>query len=243
MVKKAICAIELLLVFVAICSFSYIVFYYYQSFSSKEEIEEIREQIPEIAEDDREDNGMLKAYSNLYKQNNDFSGWLKIDGTSIDYPVMQAKDNDFYMNKDFDKKYRYSGLPFADYQCNLYRTSTNIIIYAHNMRDGSMFATLEHYKNKEFYENNKRITFNTLYEKGEYEVIGALYTTPDKFNYHSFINTKSKVEFNTFIADVDRLKLYETSASVEFGDYLLTLSTCSYNSKNERFVVVAKRIN
>ena len=241
--KKLIAVIELLLILVVFVCAGFLGLYFYQGHKTKTEIEEIKEQIPEEVDYTKYRDGIFDAYYDLYTQNEDFSGWIKVPGTAIDYPVMQAGDNEFYLHRDFNKAYRYSGIPFADYQCDLYTPGANIIIYAHNMKDGSMFATLSKYKDKTFYEQNKIISFNTLYDTGEYEVIGAFRTTPKRFNYHEFTDDQSRADFDTFISGVKRLSLYDTGVSAEYGDKLLTLSTCAYNSDDERFVVVAKKID
>ena len=241
--KKLITVIELLLILVFLSCAGFLGFYFYQGHAAKVEIEELKKQLPDEVDYTQYHDGVFDAYYDLYTQNEDFSGWLKVPGTAIDYPVMQSKDNEFYLHRDFYKEYRYSGIPFADYQCDLYAPSANIIIYAHNMKDGSMFASLSKYKDKEFYEQNKIISFNTLYDTGEYEVIGAFRTTPARFNYHEFIDAQSKADFDIFISGVKRLSLYDTGVEAGYGDKLLTLSTCAYNSDDERFVVVAKKID
>ena len=242
-VKKLLTVVELLLILVVFACALFLGFYFYQSHQTKTEMVEIKEQIPEEVDYTKYRDGIFDVYYDLYTQNEDFSGWIKVPNTAIDYPVMQAEDNEFYLHSDFYKEYRYSGIPFADYQCDLYTPSTNIIIYAHNMKDGSMFASLSKYKDEEFYKQNKIISFNTLYDTGEYEVIGAFRTTPKQFNYHEFIDAKTRADFDTFISGVKRLSLYETDVNAEYGDRLLTLSTCSHNSDGERFVVVAKKID
>lgn len=242
--KKILTVIELLLIFIVLVCGVFLGLYLWQGHETKTEVEELKEQIPdEPDEEQTTDDGVFEAYYDLYKQNPDFVGWVKVPGTNIDYPVMQADDNEFYLHRSFDKDYRYSGMPFADYQCDMYTPSTNIIIYAHNMKDGSMFADLSDYEDKSFYERNKVISFNTLYSKGDYEVIGAFHTTPSRFAYHEFIDCAGAEEFDAFIAGVKERALYGTDSSASYGDKLLTLSTCAYGTDNDRFVVVAKKIN
>ena len=241
--KKLLTAVELLLILVVFGCAAFLGFYFYQGHQTKTEFEAIKEQIPEEVDYTKYRDGVFDAYYDLYMQNEDFSGWIKIQNTAIDYPIMQAKDNEYYLHRDFYKGYQYSGIPFADFQCDLYAPSTNIIIYAHNMKDGSMFAALSKYKDREFYKQNKIISFNTLYDTGEYEVMGAFRTTPERFNYHEFIDASDAAEFDAFVSEVKRLSFYDTGVSAEYGDKLLTLSTCAYNSADERLVVVAKKID
>lgn len=191
------------------------------------------------------ENGMLLGYYEAYKQNNDMVGWIKINDTKLNYPVMYRSDsNDYYLHRNFDKEYEYSGLPFLDTQCSLSPQSSNLIIYAHNMKDGSMFAVLTDYESKSYYEQHKIINFDTNYERGEYAVIAVFSTkigSEDEFRYNECINMNDS-EFLDYVNTAKALSFYETGQSAVPGDKLLTLSTCSYNRSNERTVVVAKKI-
>lgn len=247
MVRKLLTFTELLLILLAVCCAGYLGFYAYQSRSGKAEFEEIREQVGEQASknanEDRNADGILKEYEDLYNRNTDFCGWLKVMGTAVDYPVVKAGDNDFYMHRDFYKNYKYCGIPFMDYRCSINPDSTNIIIYAHNMKDGSMFKTLLNYDDKSFFDTNGTIEFNTLYDKNKYKLISVFYTTPEAFDYISFVDCNAKDEFDNYIEKIKALSLYDTGEDAMYGERLLTLSTCSYNKNNERFVVIAKREN
>lgn len=190
------------------------------------------------------ENGMIKKYYELYQRNNDLTGWLRVDGTNIDYPVMYTNEgNDFYLRRGFDKEKNASGMLFMDYECN-FSDSDNLIIYGHNMRSGTMFAELLKYRNKSFYEENGYISLDNLYNTGRYKVIGAFYAAKKtNFPYYEFVKAGSEQEFNDFVIRVKELSLYETNESAAYGQTLLTLSTCSYNSSDERFVVVAKKLD
>lgn len=189
------------------------------------------------------ENGMISKYYPLFQQNNDMTGWLKVDGTNIDYPVMYVNDgNEFYLNHGFDKKKNSSGMLFLDYECN-FSDSDNLIIYGHNMRSGTMLAQLLKYKNKSFFEENGYISLDSLYNTGRYRVIGAFYATKkEDFRYYEFVKASHEEEYNSYVTRVKELSLYETNETAAYGETLLTLSTCSYNSSDERFVVVAKKI-
>lgn len=189
------------------------------------------------------ENGMISKYYPLYQQNNDMTGWIKVDGTNIDYPVMYVNDNnEFYLRRGFDKKKNASGMLFLDYECN-FSDSDNLIIYGHNMRSGTMFAQLLKYKNKSFFDENGYISLDSLYNTGRYRVIGAFYATKKaNFPYYRFIKASGIDEYNSYVTRVKELSLYETNETAAYGETLLTLSTCSYNSSDERFVVVAKKI-
>ena len=188
-----------------------------------------------------------EKYAALFAQNNDFIGWIKIDGTNVNYPVMQTPNKpDFYLKRSFDKTYSDCGVPYIDEAC-MTGISNNLVIYGHHMNDGSMFSTLTKYKSKEFWESHKYITFDTLTDKQNYEVIAAFKTVvytdnADSFKYYQFVNAETAEEFNAYIGKCKELSLYDTGLNAEYGDKLITLSTCEYSRTNGRFVVVARLV-
>ena len=110
-------------------------------------------------------------YAAIYEQNHDFVGWLRIDGTNINYPVMQSPDSpNFYLKHSFDKEYSNYGVPYVQENCEL-GVSDNVTIYGHHMNDGSMFADLCKYESEDFYREHKTIHFDTMDGFGEYEVV------------------------------------------------------------------------
>lgn len=184
-----------------------------------------------------------EKYGALFEQNNDFVGWISIDETSIHYPVMQTPDNpDYYLKHGFDKAYSNYGVPYIDEGCAP-GLSNNIVIYGHHMNDGTMFADLCGYADRGFYEGHKTIRFDTLSGFGEYEVVATFRfnTNRDTFRYNEYTNM-DEAEFAEFLENVRARALYDTDMEVEYGDTLLTLSTCEYTYKNGRFVVVAKKV-
>lgn len=181
----------------------------------------------------------------LYELNNDFVGWLEIKNTNISYPIMQTENNrkDYYLRKNFYRQYSQLGTPYIAEYCNI-KTSDNVIIYGHHIKNNQMFGELEKYKNKEFYDNHKVINFNTIYENTDYEIIAVFKTVAyTGFEYYKFVNSNSKQEFDTFIKRCKELSFYATEKTAEYGDKLITLSTCEYSNKNGRLVVVAKKLN
>lgn len=195
----------------------------------------------------KEPDGRLKCYSELHSRNSDMVGWISIPDTQVSYPVMQQKDNNsFYLNHNFDKQKQSGGLPMLDYQCSMTEPSSNLIVYGHNMRNGSVFATLVKYKKKDFFEAHKLITLDSVYEHRIYRVIGVFNTkvgSAKEFKYHLETKLDTPESFDAYCKKVKGLSLYDTGENAEFGDELITLSTCSYGTSNERMVVVAKRIS
>lgn len=194
--------------------------------------------------EETEENGMLESYEELYRQNPDIVGWIKIEGTNINYPVMQSVDEaNFYLKHDFNREYSSYGCPYVQKNCNVTTPPDNIVIYGHHMSNGSMFADLDKYKSKSFWEEHKTITFDTLTQHNEYEIVAVFKTvvyTEDCFKYYDFINAENETEFDEYIAKCKKLALYDTGVSAGYGDKLITLSTCEYSQTNGRIVVVAK---
>lgn len=207
------------------------------------EQEEIFEQLLEITENNNVDT--KGKYQELFEQNEDMVAWIKIENTNIDYPVMQTKDKpDYYLRRNFNKEYSYYGTPYIEENCNI-DTSDNLIIYGHHIKNYQMFGILEKYKNESFYKEHKIIEFTTKNENAKYEIISVFTTvaySKDTFKYYEFINMKEKGEFDTFITKCKELSFYDIEQSAEYGDKLITLSTCEYSRKNGRLVVVAKKI-
>ncbi len=191
---------------------------------------------------------ILPQYKKLYQKNRSLIGWVKVDGTKIDYPVMQSVNEDYYLDHNFEQEKDKNGSIFMDAQCDVITPSTNLIIYGHNMKSGTMFGTLSNYENEEYYQKHKKIMFDTIYEKGTYEIMYAfrsrLYSEEEiVFKYYQFIEAMTEEEFYSNMNEMAKMSLYDTGVTADFGDRLLTLSTCDYNEKNGRFVVVAKRVN
>lgn len=248
--KKQLLIIQVLLILIFLSCGAYICKYFYDARGAGEGYEELRQLVKETPREDvtdgyipdRAENGMLTAYYELYKRNNDLAGWIKIPGTCVDYPVVKHGDNDYYLHRNFEKKYQYCGIPFLDFQCD--GSSLNSIIYAHNMKDGSMFAALTEYKDKAFFESHKEILFDTVYDKGKYTVIAAFSTrvgAEGEFKYYEYADIETEERFNEYLNNVKRLSFYDTGVNAVYGDKLITLSTCSYRTSNERVAVVAKK--
>ncbi len=190
---------------------------------------------------------ILDEYKALYNKNKSLIGWIKIDDTKIDYPVMQTVNNEYYLKHNFDQKEDANGCIFLDCNCDVILGNTNYIIYGHHMNSGKMFGSLVKYGNKEFYEKHKYIQFDTIYEKGTYEVMYAFRThiySADEitFKYYQFIDANSEAEFDSAMEEMSKLSIYDTGVTAVYGDRLITLSTCDYQEENGRFAVVAKKI-
>ena len=255
--KKYIIILSLLIVILAISSFFII-----KEFVENKKETDIYEDLQEIVieentdietrnvdtEIEKSEGESSNKYNleNIAKINSDVVGWIKIENTNIDYPVMQ--NGDYYLHRNIYKNYSSHGTPYLAEYCNI-QYSDNLIIYGHHMNDNSMFAQLDNYKKHSFYENHKYIKFYSYYNgitiEKTYEVAIAFKTVvySDKgFKYYNYTNFSDVQELNDFIENCRKLEFYNTGIDINYGDKLITLSTCEYSQKNGRIVVVAKQI-
>lgn len=188
---------------------------------------------------------ILPQYTEFYDQNSDLFGWLKIENTKIDYPVMHAPtEREKYLHANFEGEYSYAGTPFLDETCTA--DSDNLLIYAHNMPNGSMFRDLLKYQEKNFWQAHPIIVFDTLYEQQKFEVLAAFYDrvyykTETVFKFYQFIDAKNQEDYDYAVSQFKEKSLYDTGVEASYGDQLITLVTCAYHTDNGRFVVVARR--
>lgn len=245
---------------VALACFGYYGVYYYNADKTQSDYEELSDlkgsnalsyakQDVTIHYTDEEDIELeiLEEYSTLYNKNKRLIGWIQIDGTNIDYPVMQTTNNEYYLDHNYNQEQDRNGSIFMDKDCDVVHRSTNIIIYGHNMKSGKMFGTLSKYSSKSFYDEHPTFRFDTIYEKGTYQVMYAfrsrIYNEDEVvFKYYQFIDAASEKEFNSNLQEMAAIALYDTGVTASYGDELLTLSTCDNSEEDGRFVVVAKKI-
>ena len=255
--KKYIIILLLLIVILAISSFFII-----KEFAENKKETDIYDELQEIVLEENTDIDTTNVdteiekskgessnkynLENIAKINSDVVGWIKIENTNIDYPVMQ--NGDYYLHRNIYKNYSSHGTPYLAEYCNI-QYSDNLIIYGHHMNDNSMFAQLDDYKKHSFYENHKYIKFYSYYNgitiEKTYEVAIAFKTVvySDKgFKYYNYTNFSDVQELNDFIENCRKLEFYNTGIDINYGDKLITLSTCEYSQKDGRIVVVAKQI-
>lgn len=189
---------------------------------------------------------VLPEYKDVYIRNGDMVGWIKIEGTKINYPVMQTKERrDYYLKRDFDGNASDWGTIYVREECDVNKPSDNVTIYGHNMADGSMFGELRNYGNKKYWEEHKQIFFDTLSEYHVYEIFSVFKTSANEgegFAYHQMEDAANEKEFNDFVATCKQLSFYDTGVTPKYGDKLICLSTCEYTLDNGRLVVAARRI-
>ncbi len=186
-------------------------------------------------------------YDDLYAQNSDLFGWICIEGTKINYPVMHTPDDpEYYLHRAFDGKKSAGGVPFLDGNC--YAGCGNYIVYGHHMKNGTMFAAITGCAREEFRKEHPTIYFDTVDEAGTYEVLAAFYAkayrVDDKnvFRFYTYTDLTDEAVFDEYLAHVYGAALYDTGITAQYGDQILTLTTCSYHTADGRFVVVTRKI-
>ena len=182
-----------------------------------------------------------KVFEKLLEINKDTKGWLTVNNTNIDYPVVQAKDNDYYLNKDYYQQKNRHGWLFMDFRNDIFDLSDNTIIYGHNLANQKMFGTLRYASNPTWYKktNNQTITFNTLNENMKWQIF-SIYKLPVTNDY-LIANFSTKEEKLSFLQMLTDRSIYNFNQTFDEETKILTLSTCA-NGNKERFVIHAKLI-
>lgn len=185
----------------------------------------------------------------LHKRNPDIVAWVKIKESIIDYPVMQTKtDPEYYLRRNFKKEHSLAGTPFMDATSEMGPNgSFNWVVYGHNMKNGTMFHTLLEFNNKAYYEKRKTFTFDTVEGPQEYEIVAAFYTqvyptNSKEFKFYEYTDIRTKSEYDEYVRNIKALSSYDTGITPQHGEQLVTLSTCSYQVDDGRFIVVGRRI-
>jgi sortase, SrtB family len=193
--------------------------------------------------------GYLPEFAKFYSINQDVVGWISVPDTTINYTVAQAQNNTFYLDHNFDKKYHQNGWPFADANNTIKQgyLDDNTIIYAHNLRANLMFQNLVNFKRLDYYKSRPVVTFDTVYEKSKWKIFGVFIANSNTkdgrvFDYHKFFNADDDAHFMRYVREVKRRSIIETNVDVKASDKLLTLSTCTYEIDDGRFVVVARKV-
>ena len=191
---------------------------------------------------------MLPHMAELYAQNPDIVGWIRVDGTKLDYPVMHTpEDEEKYIRMDFEGNTDLAGLPFISEDCTMDPESQNLVMYGHNMKNGTGFKTLYSFLKEDFREEHPTIYFSTLYEERTYEVLSVFYDRVYKqadtnFKFYHFIDPATEEEFDAGIEYFLENCVYDSEVDAEYGDSLITLVTCSYHVRRGRLVLVAREI-
>lgn len=240
----------LLLLFLAgFCGFK-LIEVWLEGRAAEQAFSEISEQYHDIKEGigpdgDSEDKGSAaqKAVESLMSKNEDTFGWIDVEGTGIEYPVMFTPDDpEYYLRRDFNREYSMSGTPFLDGRTS--EKTDNYIIYGHNMKNGSMFSELTRYSEEAYLMKHPVITFITGSSEKKYQVIAAFYSNVNMdrndFTWFNYLILKDKAVFYEFKENISEASLYPLTANPVYGDRFITLVTCSYHDYDGRFVVIGR---
>lgn len=233
----------ILMVIIVIICITIIIYKYYKH-NTNSALDNIKIDKTQITEAKTEK--MLKL-EKLKEENTDIIGWLEIPNTKINFPVLQGTDNEYYMKHTYKKKYSTDGSIFLDKDYNWNLPSSNLLIYGHNNKNGNMFQGLLEYKKGSYYKEHPNINFTTLNDDSNYEIISVFLSRVyyksenDVFRYYYFINAENEEEYNNYINKCKKASLYDTKKSAQYGEQLLTLSTCEYSQEDGRFVIVARK--
>lgn len=193
--------------------------------------------------------GYLSQFAALYQMNPDIAGWITIPDTNINLPVMQREDNTFYLSHDINQEYDMNGLPFMDFRNKLEPDifSTNTLIYGHNMTSGRIFRDLVYYKDPAYYQEHPIITFDTVYNQGQWVIFSCFEanteaTIGEVFPYFNFVNTEDPQQIQWYIDEVTARSYFTVDLDVNVEDTFLTLQTCTNDQYETKICVVARRL-
>lgn len=244
---KSVISIIFFIIFI-IC-ISYLIYNYYTKAKDKKALNEIQEAEQNIIEENVEPTKTDKMIEveELKASNSEIIGWIKIDNTIIDYPIVQGEDNDYYLTHNYKKEDSKHGSIFLKNQCDFNDVNSNLIIYGHNMKDELMFNSLLKYEDENFYNEHKTVNITTENEERQYEIVAVfksrVFYKKEKnvFRYYDYLKFEDENQYNEYINNVKTEQLYDTGVTANYGEQLLTLITCEYSQENGRMVVVAKR--
>lgn len=247
-IEISIQLLQFIFLIILIYSFAQIVKWYIHNKQNEEIMKDISSAITvvdveqETVNDTQiEENNYKIDFQILKNTNKDTVGFLKVNGTQIEYPIVKTTNNDFYLKHSFDKTYNAAGWIFADYKNKFDGTDKNIVIYGHNRKNGTMFSSLKNILKKEWYNNpeNLKIQFIAQNEKASYEVFSVYQI--EKEDYYIQTNFNSDEQYSTFIKTLRNRSIKDFNIDVSSEDSILTLSTCA-NDNNYRVVLHAKKI-
>ena len=208
---------------------------------SKETYEKLTpEVVIENPDTNEVDTAPLFDWEKLKQINGDFVGWIRLDDSTVDYPFVQGTDNEYYLRHLFDGTYNNSGCVFMDVNNNRDFSDKNTILYAHNMKNGTMFASIEKYKDASYYDGHKVIHIYT--EAATYDVYPVAGIVTD--GQDDYVRTSFNDD-NDFMSYVNRFvssSTFTSEQSIESTDRIVMLSTCNYDRSDGRYVLIGKLV-
>lgn len=193
-----------------------------------------------------DDSAILPELQDIHDINPDLIGWIRIEGTDIDYPVVQTADSEFYLTHDFYGRENNNGSVILDSKCDVYTPSYNLVISGHHMRSGAMFGRLPEYQDENYWREHRFVEFDSLYDRNQYVVMAAFYSADydedeEGFRYNADI--QYKIDADQWLEEIREEQLYDTGIDAEFGDEFITLTTCERSRHKEgRFVLILRKL-
>lgn len=249
--KKTKIIIAVILLIFLVCAISYLVYNFYNSNKNKSLYDDLQQDIiPDETTNElaQVNNQFVDKVKELQQENADVKGWVRIDDTKINYPLLQTTNNEYYLTHNYKKEKSSYGSIFINSNCNIKNENANVIIYGHDMQDGQMFKDLLQYKDKTFYEQHPIIKIATEESEQEYEIIVAfksrIFYQDEKnvFRFYRYFDFENEKQYNEYINNCQKIQLYDIGKTATYGEQLITLVTCEYSQENGRMVVVAKKV-
>ena len=243
--KKGILNIIIYMILLFVLIYSGIeIFKWYKDKTNNNKIAEQIKNTVIVKEENEDENENKEKYTidfeKLKEQNNETVAWIKVNNTNIDYPVVKADNNDFYLNHSFDKSKNSAGWIFADYRNKFDSTDKNIVIYGHNMRDNSMFGSLKKILDSDWYDNEENINITLYTENTKYIYkVFSIYKIKSE-DYYIKTEFENDNEFEMFVKNLQKRSIKDFNIDVSGEDDILTLSSCANNNKY-RVVLHAKK--
>ena len=250
--NKIIVIIKAILIIAFIITAVYLLFYFYNSYKNKKLYDDLNKtpatENTSVNTVPPADSELANKVKELQQGNIDVKGWISIDNTNINYPLLQGTDNDYYLTHNYKKETSRYGSIFINYQSDIKDVNSNVIIYGHNMGDSQMFGDLLKYENKDFYEQHPVIKIATDENEADYQIMYVFKSRvfykneTNVFKYYQYYNFDNESAYDEYLNNCKKIELYDTGITAKYGDQLITLTTCEYSQDNGRWVVVAKKI-
>lgn len=211
---------------------------------AKQEYEEIASVVDAQAQSTSAGQAPTDAYASLQAQNPDFVGWVELEDTTLRYPVVQTPDDpQYYLRRDFNGNDSLAGVPFLDARCDM-EDGTCLIVYGHNMNDGSMFAPLQQYLSEEFWTKHPVLRCDSMTQRREYAVMAVLHFADSQQAADAYYRVpETEEEFTALVENLRAGALYDTGVEAAWGEQLLLLSTCDRYDSNARILVAARLLS
>ena len=256
-------AIVFLLIF--IISITYIIAYFYTTYKNETNFKELQSIMNTVrvvenkniasenepqnvnsyeVNQEKNNNAKIENFKELKKLYSNIVAWIEIENTTINYPIMQSNDNDYYLYRNYKNEYSRYGSIFLDYKYDFSKDSQNFLIYGHNNNDEMMFNELLKYQEKEYFEAHPSINLITENDITNYKIVSVFKSqvysqdATNVFRYYNYVDLSNEDTFTNYITNVKKASIYDIDIEPKLGDDIITLSTCEYSKPNGRFVIV-----